>query len=145
MAINTFCTVANPLLGQLEWRMTWHPFGGVNPYSYWLDVVLTHVGAWEEVAPSPSDTLSHQNRSLQEALFKNSEFPCKLDWEKRFNIILDVAQALAFLHLECNPSIIHGDVKPNNVLLDNNFNARIIDFSLASIKCDDFYYPDMFN
>eukprot|EP01018_Ginkgo_biloba_P006243 Gb_30708 [translate_table: standard] len=82
-----------------------------------------------------------QNRSLQEALFENSDFPCKLVWEKRFNIILDVAQALASLHLECDPPIIHGDVKPNNVLLDSNFNACIVDFGLARIKCDDFYYP----
>eukprot|EP01018_Ginkgo_biloba_P024811 Gb_03830 [translate_table: standard] len=86
-----------------------------------------------------------QNRSLQEALFENSDLPCKLDWEKRFNLILDVAQALAFLHLECDPPIIHGDVKPSNVLLDSNFNARIADFGLARIKCDDFYYPDMFS
>ena len=59
-----------------------------------------------------------QNRSLQEALFEKDDFPlsCKLDWEKRFSIIVDIAQALAFLHLECDPPIIHGDVKPSNAI-----------------------------
>ncbi|KAH9292812.1 hypothetical protein KI387_041987, partial [Taxus chinensis] len=73
-----------------------------------------------------------QKGSLQEALFENDD-DCKLDWEKRFNIIVDVAQALAFLHLECDPPIIHGDVKPSNVLLDRNFKARIADFGLARL------------
>ncbi|GLJ18626.1 hypothetical protein SUGI_0331930 [Cryptomeria japonica] len=85
-----------------------------------------------------------QKGSLQEALFENND-DSKLDWEKRYNIILDVAQALAFLHLECDPPIIHGDVKPSNVLLDNNFKARIADFGLARLKSDDMYYVDMFN
>jgi serine/threonine protein kinase len=89
-----------------------------------------------------------QNRSLQEALFEKDDLPLpgKLDWEKRFNIIIDVAQALAFLHLDCDPPIIHGDVKPSNVLLDGNFNARIADFGLARLKSDDMHlYHDMFS
>lgn len=89
-----------------------------------------------------------QNGSLQEALFEKDDLTLlgKLDWEKRFNIILDVAQALAFLHLECDPPIVHGDVKPSNVLLDGNFSARIADFGLARLKSDDMYlYHDMFS
>lgn len=89
-----------------------------------------------------------QNGSLQKALFEKDDLtlPGKLDWEKRFNIIVDVAQALAFLHLECDPPIIHGDVKPSNVLLDDNFSARIADFGLARLKDDDMYlHHDMFS
>ena len=89
-----------------------------------------------------------QNRSLQEALFEKNDLPLSgmLDWEKRFNIILDVAQALAFLHVDCDPPIIHGDVKPSNVLLDGNFSARIADFGLARLKSDDMHlYHDMFS
>eukprot|EP00250_Pteridium_aquilinum_P009859 c18984_g1_i1 orf=162-2555(+) len=77
-----------------------------------------------------------QNRSLQEALFEKG-YPVHLDWGKRFKIILDIAKALEFLHLQCDPPIIHGDVKPSNILLDSNFSARIADFGLARFKTED--------
>lgn len=85
-----------------------------------------------------------QNRSLQEALFENDS-PSKLDWETRFKIILDIAQALAFLHLECDPPIIHGDIKPSNVLLDARFSAKLADFGLARLKCDVEFGPELFS
>lgn len=78
------------------------------------------------------------NRSLQEALFEKG-YPAHLDWNKRFKIIFDIAKALEFLHLECHPPIIHGDVKPSNILLDSHFSARIADFGLARFKTDDFW------
>lgn len=76
-----------------------------------------------------------QNRSLQEALFEKG-YPERLDWRKRFKIIGDTAKALEFLHVGCNPPIIHGDVKPSNVLLDQDFSARIADFGLARFKTE---------
>lgn len=79
-----------------------------------------------------------QNRSLQEALFEKG-YPVHLDWSKRFKIIFDTAKALEFLHLECSPPIIHGDVKPSNILLDSQFSARIADFGLARLKTEDFW------
>lgn len=78
-----------------------------------------------------------QNRSLQEALFEKG-YPEPLDWRKRFKIIVDIAKALEFLHVGCNPPIIHGDVKPSNILLDRNFSARIADFGLARFKTEHF-------
>ncbi|XP_076952307.1 putative LRR receptor-like serine/threonine-protein kinase RPK1 [Bidens hawaiensis] len=48
-------------------------------------------------------------------------------------IALNVAVALAFLHDECNPQILHRDVKPSNILLDNNLNAYLSDFGLARL------------
>ncbi|MCO5611299.1 hypothetical protein L7F22_065551 [Adiantum nelumboides] len=75
------------------------------------------------------------NRSLQEALFEKG-YPERLDWMKRFKIIGDTAKALEFLHVGCNPPIIHGDVKPSNILLDRNFSARIADFGLARFKME---------
>eukprot|EP00250_Pteridium_aquilinum_P012401 c20706_g1_i1 orf=197-2653(-) len=74
------------------------------------------------------------NRSLQEALF-DEDYPAQLNWERRFNIIVDTCKALAFLHV-CEPPIIHGDIKPSNVLLDVKFCAKIADFGLARFKTD---------
>ncbi|EFJ18085.1 hypothetical protein SELMODRAFT_113619 [Selaginella moellendorffii] len=75
------------------------------------------------------------NRSLQEALFHDG-YPVELDWKMRYKVILDIAQALAFLHFRCEPPIIHGDIKPSNVLLDDKLCARLADFGLARVKTE---------
>ncbi|KAK3140425.1 hypothetical protein QOZ80_5AG0400780 [Eleusine coracana subsp. coracana] len=56
-----------------------------------------------------------------------------LDWKGRFNIALGVAKGLAYLHHECLEWVIHCDVKPENILLDQNFEPKITDFGLAKI------------
>ncbi|PWA90900.1 protein kinase superfamily protein [Artemisia annua] len=73
-----------------------------------------------------------QNGSLQDALLyrKCAEL---MDWKIRFRILLDVAKGIDFLHCSCDPPIVHCDIKPSNVLLDRNFNAKIADFGLAKV------------
>ncbi|VFQ83540.1 unnamed protein product [Cuscuta campestris] len=82
------------------------------------------------------------NRSLQELLFLETN--SGLDWGRRFGIVLDVAKALSFLHLECDPPVVHGDVKPSNVLLDSEFKAKLSDFGLSRLKTD-FVGADLFS
>lgn len=56
-----------------------------------------------------------------------------LDWKTRFNILIGLASALLYLHEECGNPVVHRDVKPNNVMLDSDYNAHLGDFGLARI------------
>ncbi|KAL9994443.1 putative protein kinase RLK-Pelle-SD-2b family [Helianthus debilis subsp. tardiflorus] len=56
-----------------------------------------------------------------------------LEWECRKKIILDIAKGLAYLHEDCRQKIVHLDIKPQNILLDNDFNARVSDFGLSKL------------
>uniref|UniRef100_A0A7N2R9D9 non-specific serine/threonine protein kinase n=1 Tax=Quercus lobata TaxID=97700 RepID=A0A7N2R9D9_QUELO len=56
-----------------------------------------------------------------------------LDWPKRYQIALDVAQGLSYLHHDCVPPIIHRDVKSNNILIDGEFGAKVADFGVAKV------------
>lgn len=55
----------------------------------------------------------------------------KLDWETRLRIAVGAAQGLAYLHHDCNPRIIHRDVKSSNILIDENFEPHLSDFGIA--------------
>ncbi|CAL9047536.1 unnamed protein product [Musa banksii] len=70
-----------------------------------------------------------RNGSLIGFLFGN----IKLHWQQRVQIIFGIARGLLYLHDECSTPIIHCDIKPQNVLLDDNFVARISDFGLAKL------------
>ncbi|RVW42071.1 L-type lectin-domain containing receptor kinase IV.1 [Vitis vinifera] len=54
-----------------------------------------------------------------------------LTWEQRYKILIGVSQALLYLHEECDQRVVHRDVKPSNVLIDAELNARLGDFGLA--------------
>ncbi|KAM3222330.1 hypothetical protein P3L10_021600 [Capsicum annuum] len=56
-----------------------------------------------------------------------------LTWITRKLIISDIGKGLTYLHDECSQKIIHLDIKPHNILLDQNFNAKISDFGLSKL------------
>ncbi|KAF4399766.1 hypothetical protein G4B88_022849 [Cannabis sativa] len=71
--------------------------------------------------------------SLDKWIFNINNNNQVLDWNTRFNIALGTAKGLAYLHEECEVKIIHCDIKPENVLLDDNFVAKVSDFGLAKL------------
>ncbi|KAL6839390.1 hypothetical protein ACP4OV_030660 [Aristida adscensionis] len=74
-----------------------------------------------------------QNGSLDKILLANEGSDILLEWKHRFNIALGVARGLAYLHHECLEWVIHCDVKPENILLDENLVPKIADFGLAKL------------
>ncbi|MFS8028424.1 putative protein kinase RLK-Pelle-LRR-II family [Helianthus anomalus] len=56
-----------------------------------------------------------------------------LDWSRRKNTALGTARGLLYLHEQCDPKIIHHDVKAANILLDEDFEAVVGDFGLAKL------------
>ncbi|GJZ88188.1 kinase RLK-Pelle-LRR-XI-1 family protein [Tanacetum coccineum] len=63
----------------------------------------------------------------------NDELAVKVDWMKRVNIIKDVAHALAYMHHDCNPPIVHRDISSNNILLNSKMEGFIADFGAARL------------
>ncbi|KAI3464429.1 hypothetical protein Pfo_021092 [Paulownia fortunei] len=76
-----------------------------------------------------------KNGSLDSFLFTSEESSDKkvLNWAHRYNIALGTAKGITYLHEECRDCILHCDIKPENILLDENYNARISDFGLARL------------
>ncbi|KAJ9158696.1 hypothetical protein P3X46_024257 [Hevea brasiliensis] len=73
------------------------------------------------------------NGTLASLLFGMS----RSDWNKRLQMAFGIARGLTYLHEECSTQIIHCDIKPQNILLDDSFTARISDFGLAKLLMSD--------
>ena len=56
-----------------------------------------------------------------------------LEWKTRYEITVGIARGLEYLHRGCNTRILHLDIKPHNILLDENFRPKISDFGLAKL------------
>ncbi|KAK6282574.1 hypothetical protein POUND7_016399 [Theobroma cacao] len=74
------------------------------------------------------------NGSLKDHLHSPGKTP--LSWETRIQIAIDVANALEYLHCYCDPPLCHRDIKSSNILLDENFVAKVADFGLAHASKD---------
>lgn len=61
-----------------------------------------------------------------------------LSWANRIRIAIGTAKGIAYLHEECRNCIIHCDIKPENILLDEDFSAKVSDFGLAKLIGRDF-------
>ncbi|KAK1323290.1 Receptor-like protein kinase [Acorus calamus] len=73
-----------------------------------------------------------ENGSLHDVLHEINPPPILL-WEVRFKIALGIAQGLEYLHHDCNPAIVHRDIKPKNIMLDLDMEPHISDFGIATL------------
>ncbi|WVZ64646.1 hypothetical protein U9M48_014140 [Paspalum notatum var. saurae] len=56
-----------------------------------------------------------------------------MSWTQRYNIAVGLGAAILYLHTECDQCVVHGDIKPSNVMLDSSGNAKLGDFGLARL------------
>ncbi|KAK3161528.1 hypothetical protein QOZ80_1BG0078240 [Eleusine coracana subsp. coracana] len=75
-----------------------------------------------------------ENESLDRYLFGSVSSERLIAWSQRFKIALGTARALAYLHHECLEWVIHCDVKPENILLTRDFEAKVADFGQAKLS-----------
>ena len=71
------------------------------------------------------------NGNLHERLHGGGKAAGAMPWARRVSVALQVARALEYLHDQCEPQVVHGDVKASNVLLDASMAAKLCDFGSA--------------
>ncbi|KAK2967853.1 hypothetical protein RJ640_017231 [Escallonia rubra] len=72
--------------------------------------------------------------SLEKFIYKESSLADhQLGWERLSQIAIGIARGLEYLHRGCNTRILHLDIKPHNILLDEDFCPKISDFGLAKL------------
>ncbi|KAJ4821269.1 Leucine-rich repeat protein kinase family protein [Rhynchospora pubera] len=69
--------------------------------------------------------------SLEDHLRGSAASTWPLTWKDRIRIAHESAKGLEYLHTGCSPPLIHRDVKPNNILLDAQLEAKIADFGMS--------------
>ncbi|XP_065616661.1 PR5-like receptor kinase [Quercus suber] len=75
------------------------------------------------------------NGSFDKFIYKGnpSNVNQQLGWETLYKIAIGIAQGLEYLHKGCNTRILHFDIKPHNILLDENFCPKISNIGLSKI------------
>lgn len=133
---------------------------GGGEAEFWAEVTiiarmhhLNLVRMWGFCAEKEQRMLVYEyipNGSLDKFLFPNEEVvsgddttddskkqpnPPKplLDWNIRYRIGLGVARAIAYLHEECLEWVLHCDIKPENILLEDDFCPKVSDFGLSKL------------
>ncbi|XP_024515630.1 G-type lectin S-receptor-like serine/threonine-protein kinase SD2-5 [Selaginella moellendorffii] len=81
-----------------------------------------------------------ENGSLDKWIYQDFLEERVLNWEQRMEIMLGMARGLAYLHEECVEKIIHLDIKPQNILLNEDLVAKVADFGLSRLMSRDQSY-----
>ncbi|KAL3534324.1 hypothetical protein ACH5RR_002785 [Cinchona calisaya] len=73
------------------------------------------------------------NGSLDKFIFSECSSGDPLSWQRSYEIAVGVARGIDYLHQGCNMQILHFDIKPHNILLDEGFVPKVSDFGLAKL------------
>ncbi|XP_026451737.1 wall-associated receptor kinase-like 5 [Papaver somniferum] len=77
------------------------------------------------------------NGTLSYHLHGGDSNESSISWKDRLRIAWEIAGALAYLHSDASTPILHRDIKPDNILLDENYKATVSDFGISrSISMD---------
>ncbi|KAG2462640.1 RIPK4 kinase, partial [Polypterus senegalus] len=100
--------------------------------------VLSLIGIYKNPERSEHGLVMHfmENGSLENLLTRQSQLP----WPLKFQIIHQVALGMNFLHTQLPKPILHLDLKPSNVLLNESFTVQLTDFGLSEVahSCSSF-------
>lgn len=75
----------------------------------------------------------YMERGSLRKVLGNDEEAKQLDWRRRINVVKGVAHALSYLHHDRSPPIVHRDISSGNVLIDDDYEAKISDFGTAKL------------
>ncbi|GJS95161.1 serine/threonine-protein kinase, active site protein [Tanacetum coccineum] len=97
--------------------------------------IVSLLGICEE-GPERILVYEHVSNGSLSDYFEKSNNTKRLSWAQRLQICLDIAHGLEYLHsnTEEKPMIVHRDIKSDNILLDNNWVAKIADFGLSRLR-----------
>ncbi|KAF7827783.1 LEAF RUST 10 DISEASE-RESISTANCE LOCUS RECEPTOR-LIKE PROTEIN KINASE-like 2.1 isoform X2 [Senna tora] len=84
---------------------------------------------YEFMANGSLEKFIYSSNDNKQSLFPDHQLSCEI----LYKIAVGVARGLEYLHRGCNTRILHFDIKPHNILLDQNFFPKISDFGLAKI------------
>ncbi|XP_028059206.1 probable LRR receptor-like serine/threonine-protein kinase At1g07560 [Camellia sinensis] len=104
--------------------------GIVESLLSWADfkIYVQMQAAKRSQTPLPSQEI---NITAQCLVFTNNKNRAVLTWEQRLQIAIDASHALEYLHDGCKPPIIHRDIKTANILVNENLQAKVVDFGLS--------------
>lgn len=81
----------------------------------------------------PNNSLYHHLHGYRYSGSSSSGAGGELFWSRRFKIALGTARALAYLHHDCKPQVLHLNIKSTNILLDEGFEAKLSDYGLGKL------------
>ncbi|KAJ3398881.1 GTP-binding protein Rho1, partial [Chytriomyces hyalinus] len=105
------------------------PMLGISFRDKTREIVMGSIHSMQE-SDAPMLVMERMSTSVYNAIGSIPPPPM----ESRVRWVRQTASAFCYLHHECNPPVLHLDLKPNNILIDSKGNAQLADFGLARVQ-----------